>query len=358
MAKRAAAKRTTAEHVDAASAEVTTAPTVDAAMVLSPIVNDAAALPELGALVLAGDAPADRNPAAVYLAGLGSEKSRAAQLSALETIARELGGPEATPAAFPWAALRYQHVSALRARLAARFAPATVNRLLCAVRGVLREAMRLGAMSAEDCARACDVKSVKGSREPAGRALEARELEALFRTCDGSMVAGARDAAILALLYGAGLRRSELAALAREAVDTVTGAIRIIGKGNKERIVYATNGSLRALRAWIAKRGEHGGPLFVAVNKGDRPDPSGRAMTDKAIALVLARAAERAGVPDVSPHDMRRTMISDLLDAGGDISTVQRLAGHAQVTTTQRYDRRGERAKVRTAELLRVPFDG
>src|SRR4051794_35670503 len=77
--------------------------------------------------------PADRHPAAVYLAGLGSEKSRAGQRSALETIARELGGAVESLA---WSALRYQHVQALRARLADRFAPATVNKLLCAVRGV------------------------------------------------------------------------------------------------------------------------------------------------------------------------------------------------------------------------------
>jgi site-specific recombinase XerD len=297
--------------------------------------------------------PADRNPAAVYLASLGSEKSRAGQRSALDTIARELGGTVETLA---WSALRYPHVAALRACFADRFAPATVNKLLCAVRGVLREAMRLDLMTAEDCARACDVKSVKGSREPAGRALEGGELAALFKACDGSTVAGARDAALLALLYGAGLRRSELVSVQRSDVDLMTGALRVIGKGNKERTVYATNGSLRALRAWVAKRGDAPGALFCPVNKADRA--SGAAMTDKAVALILARLAERANVAACSPHDMRRTFISDLLDAGGDISTVQRLAGHAQVTTTQRYDRRGERAKVRTAELLRVPFDG
>jgi integrase/recombinase XerD len=305
---------------------------------------------------LALPVPADRNPAAVYLASLGSEKSRTAQRSALDTIAKMLDGTS-TIGSFPWSALRYQHVTALRARLADHFAPATVNRLLCAVRGVLREAMRLGQLSAEDCARACDVKSVKGSREPAGRALDSTELSALFRACDGATIAGARDAAILALLYGAGLRRSELAALTLSDVDAGTGSIRVIGKGNKERIVYATNGSLRAVKAWIAKRGNDAGALFPAVNKADRI-VSAKAMTDKAVALLLARIATRAGVASFTPHDMRRTMISDLLDAGGDIATVQRLAGHAQVTTTQRYDRRGERAKLRTAELLRVPFDG
>jgi integrase/recombinase XerD len=297
--------------------------------------------------------PAHRNPAAVYLASLGSEKSRAGQRSALETIARDLRGTVDT---LDWPALRYQHVAALRARFSERFAPATVNKLLCAVRGVLREAMRLDLMTAEDCTRACDVRSVKGSREPAGRALDSAEMTALFKACDGATLAGARDAAIIALLYGAGLRRAEVVTIQRSDLDLATGAIRILGKGNKERNVYATNGSLRALRAWMAKRGDAQGALFCAVNKGDRA--SGNGMTDKAVALILARLAERASVAACSPHDMRRTFISDLLDAGGDIATVQRLAGHAQVTTTQRYDRRGERAKLRTAELLRVPFDG
>ena len=145
-------------------------------------------------LELAQLEPADRHPAAVYLASLGSAKSRTSQRSALEAIARELGAAGDLNAV-PWARLRYPHVAALRTRIAEKYAPATANRFLSALRGVLQQAKRLGQMSAEDCASACDVKGVKGSREPAGRALSAAELGALFRACDVATTAGARDAA-------------------------------------------------------------------------------------------------------------------------------------------------------------------
>jgi len=99
---------------------------------------------------------------------------------------------------------------------------------------------------------------------------------------------------------------------------------------------------------WLAVRGADPGALFVAVNKSGRM-ASLKHMTPKTVYNMLSKRATEAGVKSFSPHDMRRTFVSDLLDAGADITTVSKMAGHANVTTTARYDRRPEDAKRKEA---------
>ena len=298
---------------------------------------------------------ADNHPAAVYIMSL-APGSRRTMKEALDTIAKTLTSGKDDAVTLDWAGLRYQHTAAIREELAARFSPATVNKQLSALRGVLKESWRLGLMTAEDYHRAADLKAVKGEKLPRGRALSHGEIRSLFEVCGkDNSPAGTRDAALLAVLYGAGIRRSECAALSLEDFDTETGALTIrAGKGRKDRIGYATNGSREALLDWLELRGNAPGALFYPVNKGGKITV--RPMTDQSIFYVLKRRGEEAGVKSFSPHDMRRTFIGELLDAGADISTVQQLAGHANVTTTQRYDRRGEETKRKAAELLHVPY--
>lgn len=254
----------------------------------------------------------------------------------------------------PWHGLRYQHTAALRAALADRYAPASVNKALAALRGVLKEAWRLGLMGAEDYQRAADVAVVRGNTLPRGRALSRQELSRIIAVCarDGRP-SGVRDAAMLALLYNAGLRRFEAVALMLSDYDPQTGALTVLrGKGNKTRIVYVANGAARALDAWIAVRGDEPGTLFLPVDRYGHIHH--HAMTDQALMMALRRRAKEAGVAAFSPHDLRRTMISDLLEAGVDIVTVQKLAGHSNVQTTAKYDRRGEETKRKAAGLLDI----
>jgi len=310
---------------------------------------------QAAALTVITPRPLDQNAAAVYLAGL-SAGSRPAMQGALNEIAGLLSGGAVDALTLDWAALRFQHTAAIRAKLAERDAPATANKKLSALRGVLKAAWRLGQMSAEDYTRAVDVESVTGSRLPAGRALTAGEIAALLDACAADpTTSGARDGAILALLRAGGLRRAEVCDLDLADFDTATGALVIRGKRNKERELPLSNGALDALADWLAVRGDGDGPLFPAIHRGGHIK-HGQRMTPQAINLMLAKRAALAGVADLSPHDMRRTFVSDLLDAGADISTVQRLAGHSNVTTTARYDRRGEQAKRKAVDLLHVPY--
>jgi len=168
---------------------------------------------------------------------------------------------------------------------------------------------------------------------------------------------GKRDLAILALSYAAGLRRAEVASLdldqLKEEEDFIT--IRLIGKGNKERIVYLNNGARDFLKAYLTVRGLEAGALFYAVRKGGRLT-KGRRMTDQAIYGVLKKRAGEAKVGNVTPHDLRRTFVRNMLDLGVDLTTVSALAGHANVQTTARYDRRGEESKKKAARALKLPF--
>jgi site-specific recombinase XerD len=308
-----------------------------------------------GPLAVVGATPPDRHPAAVYLARL-SPGSRRTMRHALDVVAVMLTSGMGDAMSVDWPAVRYQHAQAVRTRLAEEYAPATANKVLSALRGVLRETWRLGLVGSDDFHRAVDLEPVKGETVPAGRSLAPGEMRALLATCSADVTpAGPRDAALLALLYGAGLRRSEAVALDLADCDPESGAVTVRrGKGNKGRVVYAVRGAADALSDWLDVRGTGPGPLFHPVNKGGRVD-DGR-MSGQAVMGIVARRAKQSGVAHVRPHDFRRSFVGDLLDAGADIATVQRLMGHAQIQTTAKYDRRGEATKRKAAGLLHVPY--
>ena len=198
--------------------------------------------------------------------------------------------------------------------------------------------------------------NVKAATLPAGRHVDVGEIRRLFQFCgDRDTPAAARDAALLTLLYGCGMRRSEAVALVLD--DYREGAVTVrTGKGRKERLVYAPAGGREAIDSWIAHRGSWHGSFALPGCEGGE-DPAARRMTAQAVLLRLRFLAKKAGIcHSFSPHDLRRSFVGELLNAGADISSVQQLAGHANVGTTQRYDLRPEEAKRRAAEMLHIPY--
>jgi site-specific recombinase XerD len=298
----------------------------------------------------------DQNPAIVYLNRL-APGSRRTMRQALDAIADLVSNGQLEAQTFPWEHLRYQHTQAIRAQLSERLAVATTNKHLAALRGVLKEAWRLGLMPAEDYNRASDVENVKESKLPAGRHVEIGEISALAAVCrDDPKPAGARDGAMLGVAFAAGLRVGELVSLMLADVNPETGEVMVRrGKGAKQRTAYLQHGALAALQDWLRVRKLDEGPLFCPVNQAGKVTV--RALTTQAVYERFQLRARQAGLSlSFSPHDGRRTWIGNLLDAGADISTVQQLAGHASVSTTARYDRRGERAKQQAAALLHFPW--
>lgn len=296
--------------------------------------------------------PTSEKAAVVYLAGLPSPNSRRSMRNALNlvvdvffpTLAEklELSERHERYLLLDWTTLRFQHIAAIQARLADLRSPTTVNHAMSALRGVLKAGYRLGQISGEDYHRAIDIDGIRGETLPAGREVQSGEIDALVRACKGDeSIAGARDVALIAVLYAGGLRRAELVALDLTDFDGSIGKLTIrSGKGRKARTVYVTGGALAALTGWVEMRGSEVGPLFPRILKGGKLQMT--RLTTQAVYHILEKRAKQANVRHFSPHDLRRTFVSEMLDRGADIATVAKLAGHADVKTTAKYDRRSE----------------
>lgn len=270
---------------------------------------------------------------------------------ALNAIAQNYSKGQHNAFTFPWHDLRYQDTQAIFAWLQEKYAPATCNKMLAALKRVLKECVRLNLINSEIYLKAIDISSINFHRVPSGRALKAIEVSKVIDICkadDSSK--GIRDLAILCILR-VGLRRAEVVTLNYEDLDLEEGLVEIKGgKGRKDRTVYLPIDELKILESWVKKRGTHEGALINPVSKTGRI--LSRRMSAQAVLFILDERAKQAGIKKCSPHDWRRTFISELLDAGADIVTVQKLVGHSKPTTTALYDRRGEEAKKKAVNLL------
>ena len=226
-------------------------------------------------------------------------------------------------------------------------APASVARALVAVRAVHQ-------FLEDEGVAANPAGEVSRPRVPAGlpKALSEAEIDALLAVA-GDDAAARRDRAILEVLYGCGLRVSELVGLSLADLDLDAGLLRAFGKGSKERVVPVGRVARAALAAWLAPEGRG---AMVPERWGRRGDAEAVYLNSRGGRLsrqgawgVVRLHGRRAGLGDrLTPHVLRHSCATHMLDHGADIRVVQELLGHASISTTQVYTR------VSTERLRRV----
>ena len=257
-----------------------------------------------------------------------------------------------------WYALDYKFLKAWREKLEqTQKAPATINHALYAIRGVMKEARKLGQVSREACASVFDVSLLKASSDVLrGREIRGAEALQLSEALNDATAGGIRDRAILALLWSAGLRRAEIGALQLTSYNSAEAVLVVDGKGRKRRTIALNDATVHALRAWLEIRGNIAGALFVSITKSGRLQLDAGAMSAQSVYNIVRKYQQRANLQACTPHDFRRSCAGNLLEAGVDISTVAEILGHASVNTTLRYDRRSLERKRRAASLISSPF--
>jgi site-specific recombinase XerD len=182
------------------------------------------------------------------------------------------------------------------------------------------------------------VKGVRFKGVRVGNWLSLQQAQKLLNTPDVSTKKGLRDRAMLALLLGCGLRRSEVAALTLKHIqerDNRWCIVDLVGKHNRVRTIPIPLWTMRAVDGWTEAAGVVDGYILRPINRGDQVH--GERMTEKVVWQVLQPYAKAAGVPGIAPHDLRRSFAKMCRAAGGRLEQIQFLLGHASVHTTERY---------------------
>jgi integrase/recombinase XerC len=217
---------------------------------------------------------------------------------------------------------------------------ATLQRRVAALRSFFGWALRTGRI-AHDPATGLSSPKVSRKLPPTLRAEQVESfMTALADAVEAAeepteQAAAARDRAIIEVLYSSGIRVSELCGLDTSGIDRNRGTLRVLGKGNKQRIVPVGAPALRALDDWLARRGLLAGPqagaaIFVG-DRGNRIDP-------RVVRRIVHRAlASVPDAPDLGPHGLRHAMATHLLEGGADLRSVQEMLGHSSLATTQIY---------------------
>lgn len=243
---------------------------------------------------------------------------------------------------FDWSTLTFEKVHLIRSAFTeAGYAVNSINLALAGLKGIAKTAFNLGKIDADTMLRINSVKSLKGNATRTGRRLSTTEITRLLASCQTipCPAVRSRDRAILLVGIGAGLRCSEICSLNLSDIDFKNGILTVKeGKGRKHRQIYLAADIMQALNEWKQYRNDSSDALFSKIIKSGKV--TGSRLSSSGLDYMLTSLQALSGVEKFTPHDLRRTFITQLLEKGVDINTVRQLAGHSDVSTTTRYDKR------------------
>ncbi|MFL0797315.1 MAG: site-specific integrase [Cellvibrionaceae bacterium] len=276
----------------------------------------------------------------IYLNSMAST-GRPAMVTQLKIAAQLLGFSQPAKQ-YPWHELNFEKVHTVRAAMQdLEYAVSTINLTLACLRGVAKTAFNLEQLGGDELLRIQAVKNVKGSITRTGRSVSRIEIKKLLRAAKNIQdpVRASRETALLLLGFGTGLRALEICSLEVADFNQKNALLTIKqGKGRKKREIYLAKEVTKSLHAWLKQRGIAEGALFTRIPRPGVINYSG--LSTRGLANLVTRVQQQANIDKFSLHDIRRSFITHLLEQGTDINIVRQLAGHSDVSTTTRYDRR------------------